>query len=164
MTIRANRSENNNDGGFEIDVAEALIADNSSRFDGAEGNEAGFEIDGDDNRIEGNRTFATGDDGLIVFGGNRIIGNIARRSNIDGIGVDAGSTDTLLRSNQALGNFGDGIENDGDDTDLVKNRASGNRVDCVNDGTVDLKQGNKCADGSNFNEPGTVDRPAHRRR
>jgi hypothetical protein len=41
---------------------------------------------------------------------------------------------------------------------LRKNRASGNHRDCANDGTIATKQGNKCADGSNFNLPGTASR------
>ena len=164
MVIRGNVSADNNDGGFEINVDDALIANNSSSRDGAEANEPGFEIDGDDNRIEANEVFSSGDDGLNVGGvDNKIVGNVVRRSNIDGIAIDSGSTDAVVRANRALGNFGDGIENDGTDTDVVKNRASGNRRDCVNDGTIATKQGNKCADGSNFNQAGTVDRPAHRR-
>jgi len=164
MLISRNVSEDNNDGGFDIDVDAARIIGNSSTRDGAEGNEPGFEIDGDANRIERNSVFSSGDDGISASGADPVlVKNVVRRSNIDGIQVDSGSTDAVLRRNLALGNFGDGIENDGTDTDLIENEARGNRRDCVNDGTVAQKQGNRCADGSNFNQAGTVDRGRPRR-
>jgi hypothetical protein len=52
-------------------------------------------------------------------------------------------------------NGADGIENDGTNTDLTNNTSSGNRLDCANDGTLDVVSGNNCADGSNFVESGT---------
>lgn len=158
LLIRDNLSVDNNDGGFDIDVDNSRIDGNLSKRDGAEGNEPGLEIDGDNNTIVGNRGIASGEHGLEVDGdNNRVRRNVARLANTDGIYVEGG-IGNLLKLNRAFINNGEGIENDGNATRLIRNEAAGNRRDCANDGTIAVKRRNRCADGSNFNEPGTLER------
>lgn len=158
MVIRDNVSEANNDGGFDIDADRSKITSNVSRRDGSEGNEPGIEIDGLRNVVVGNVAVASGEHGLEVGDNNNAVRhNVSRRNNGDGIYVDFGTGNTL-RENRAIGNNGDGIDNNADATKLVRNSSSDNRVDCTNDGTIAVKRKNRCADGSNFNGPGTLDR------
>jgi hypothetical protein len=162
LVIRDNRAVDNNDGGFEIDVDRSRISGNVSLRDGAEGNEPGLEIDGVRNVIVGNRAVSSGEHGLEISGNNtQVRRNISRRANVDGINIESGD-DLVARLNEAFSNNGDGIENDATATKLIRNVSAGNRRDCANDGTIAVKRRNRCKDGSNFNGPGTLDRPARR--
>ena len=164
MTIIGNVSRNSYEEGFDVDADNALIEDNVSRRDGSEGNESGFDICGTGNRIVGNRAVSSGEDGIQVSCGNRnkIRGNLAKFANLDGIHLESG-TDGVIRGNKAFLNNGDGIENDGTDTRIVGNEAFDNRRDCANDGTVAVNRRNRCADGSDFEKAGTVNRVRPRR-
>lgn len=162
LVIRDNRAADNNDGGFDIDVDRSRISGNVSVRDGAEGNEPGIEIDGLRNIIVGNRAVSSGEHGIEVGGnGSQVRRNVSRRANVDGINLEFG-TNLVARLNEAFGNNGDGIENDGTATKLIRNVSAGNRRDCANDGTIAVKRRNRCKDGSNFNGPGTLDRPVRR--
>jgi hypothetical protein len=137
---------------------DARLVGNVVNGAGLEGEE-GIEISGDDNTLIANRVLNAKEDAFYVTGdGNVLQENVARGNGGDGFQVVAGYTDNVLIRNVAIGNGADGIENDGTDTVLRKNRASGNHRDCANDGTIAVKQGNRCADGSNFNLPGTASR------
>ena len=125
---------------------------------GLEGEE-GIDIDGDDNTLIGNRILNAKEDAFYVDGiGNVLEENVARGNGGDGFQVNSTSVDTVLVRNLSIGNGADGIENDGTDTILRRNEARSNHRDCANDGTIAVKQGNRCADGSNFNLPGTASR------
>jgi hypothetical protein len=113
---------------------------------------------GSGNVFIGNRVLNGAGDGFGIYGpANRFEDNLVRGNGGDGYYV-SGYADTVLVRNVAIGNGADGIENDGTDTVLRKNRSSGNHRDCANDGTIAVKQGNQCADGSNFNLGGTASR------
>lgn len=159
MTIVGNVSHNSYEEGFDLDVDDAVIRGNVSRRDGAEGNESGFDVCGTRNLIAENRAVNSGDDGIRVSCGNRnrIVGNLVKFANIDGIHLEGG-TNGAIRNNRTILNNGDGIENDGTDTRIVGNDSADNRRDCANDGTIAVNRRNRCADGSNFERPGTVNR------
>ena len=168
MLIKDNISRNSYESGYDIDVDQSTITGNVSRRDGAEGNEPGYEICGARNKIVGNAAYNSGEDGIQVEScGNRnkIKGNLAKYANLDGIHLE-GSSNAVIRGNWAISNLGDGIENDGDDTDIIANTSRDNRrgADCTNDGTIDVKRNNRCADGSNFKEPGNINRVPRRLR
>jgi len=162
--IIGNDSANNNDGGFSIFAVNARIANNRSSFDGAEGNEPGIEIRGARNIVIGNRAVASGEHGIDIDSGNghNVRRNVSRLANVDGIHVSSGAG-TTLKQNRAIDNAGDGIENDGVQTRVIGNKSHGNRKDCTNDGTIAAKRRNRCEDGSDFNEPGGLDRARARR-
>ena len=121
--------------------------------------ESGIYVDSDESTYVGNRILNAKEDAFYVNGSDNVFEeNVARSNGGDGFQVVAGMLDNVLLRNVAIGNGADGIENDGTDTVLRKNRASGNHRDCANDGTIAVKQGNQCADGSNFNLGGTASR------
>lgn len=162
MLIKDNTSYRNMDGGFNLSVTNARIIGNLSQADGSEGNESGFEVFGNGrNLLQGNTAVVSGEHGFeINSNGNELRKNVAWLANVDGIYTSGNRT--KLINNRAFRNRGDGIENDGTDAVIVRNVAYRNRRDCANDGTIERKRDNFCADGSNFQKPGTVDR--HRRR
>jgi parallel beta-helix repeat protein len=131
---------------------------------GLEG-EAGIRIGGSGNTAIGNRVLNANTDGFELGGSgpNLFEDNVARGNGGDGFQITPPATDIELNGNVAIGNGADGFENDAADTVLRRNQASGNHRDCANDGTIALKKKNKCADGSNFNQPGTAS-PRHRAR
>lgn len=168
MLVKGNRSFDGFEEGFDLDLDNARIVGNVSRRDGAEGSESGFQICGKANKIIENRAINSGEDGIQISScGNRNLlkRNFAKFANLDGIHVEGGGK-AVLRGNKAVRNLGDGIENDGTDTKVIGNTSSGNRKksDCTNDGTIAAKKGNRCEDGSNFNEPGNINRVPRNRR
>lgn len=155
--VVGNASFENNDGGFRLRLNGARIADNVSRVDGAEGNEHSFDIAGNGNTIEDNLARESGADGFELNGDNNTIRRNTSLDNLyDGLHLTGGNNNRLLR-NTARRNGGDGIENDGTDSVIRKSVSEKNRKDCTNDGTIAVKEGNRCADGSNFNVPGHFD-------
>ena len=165
LSIINNVSRNNNDGGYELFVDNSRFVGNVSRRDGAEGNEPGFDLfDGDGNVLKDNKAVNTGDDGFQISGGNRnrLLGNMVKFSNLDGIHIESGNKN-VIRGSRTFLNSADGIENDGDDTRVVGNESFDNRRDCANDGTIAVNRRNRCADGSDFEKSGTVDRVRPRR-
>ena len=142
---------------------DSRLVDNVVNGAGSEQEEAFYLSGADNNTLIGNRVVNGGGDGFYISGDENVLeDNVARGNGGDGFYVSSYQDNTLLR-NSAVDNGADGFENDGTDTILRKNEASQNRRDCANDGTIAVKQQNKCADGSNFNQPGTASR-VHRRR
>jgi parallel beta-helix repeat protein len=157
--IARNRVTAASQDGIDISTLEnGRVVDNVVNGAGLE-SEVGFNIDGDDNTFVGNRVLNAKEDAFYITGSDNVLEeNVARGNGGDGFQVLGGYLDNVLVRNVAIGNGADGIENDGTDTVLRKNRSSGNHRDCANDGTIAVKQGNQCADGSNFNLPGTASR------
>ncbi len=164
--IVGNTSQDNNDGGFNINATRALIEGNVSRDDGSEGNEPAFEIRGVKNRVIGNSAFRGAEHGFEINGERHVLkNNLAEANFYDGFNIygetsDPGNeaTDISMTGNRAIGNHGDGIDNGGLDTKLRNNESRGNgRVDCGNEGTIAVEEGNVCDDGSDFDEPGVID-------
>jgi parallel beta-helix repeat protein len=156
--IIGNKVLNATDDGIYLSVDNAKIKGNTVKGAGSE-SESGFYVPGDDNKISDNKAVSNGGDGFEISGNsNKLEDNVAKDNDGDGFFVGSGYLDNVLVSNTANDNKADGFENDGTDTVFRKNKASGNRRDCANDGTIAEKQGNDCADGSNFNEPGTASR------
>lgn len=156
MLIAGNVSRDNNNGGFDLSTTGARIVGNLSYRDGAEANESAFEVFGDGrNRLIDNIARTTGEHGFESNSNRNVLrGNISLYANRDGFHI-SGNRNSLV-ANVAFANHGDGIENDGNNAKLIRNRSERNRRDCANDGTIARKTGNRCADGSNFNRPGTV--------
>ncbi|MGH3087110.1 MAG: right-handed parallel beta-helix repeat-containing protein, partial [Rubrobacteraceae bacterium] len=158
LLIQNNTALDNIQTGFDLDTDGAIIRGNTAERNGSEGQgEGGFDISGDDNLIEDNRAnrnkrdgfrlsreFENGDEGS---DNNVFRGNSARANSKDGFDIEAGadtdgddqidvpSIDNRLIKNVATNNRAEGIENNGEDTDVIRNQASGNRIDCANDGT-----------------------------
>ena len=138
-------------------IDDAKIKDNLVKGAGSESEEAIY-LSGNGNTVTGNSAIANGGDGFSINGNENVLkNNLARGNDGDGIFISS-STDNVLISNTAKDNAADGFENDGTDTVVKKNDASGNRRDCANDGTIATNQGNKCADKSDFDKPGTASR------
>ena len=146
------------DDGFYFSGSNSKVVDNVIRDSGNE-HEDGFDISGDDNVLTGNQSISNGGDGFSITGDdNTLKSNSAKDNDGDGFALVSGSDDDVFTSNVATANKADGFENGGANTVFKKNEASKNRRDCANDGTIAEKQGNKCADGSDFNEPSTASR------
>lgn len=179
LRILNNTASDNIATGFYLNIEGATVRGNTAERNGSESeSESGFNIFGDDNLIEDNRAnqnkrdgfrlspdFDEGDEGS---DNNVFRKNTAGVNSKDGFDIDADDTDgdgqddlfntgTRLIQNVATNNRAEGIENNGLLTDVIGNRSSGNRTDCANSGTIDENQDNRCADGSNFNEPPEVE-------
>jgi hypothetical protein len=162
--IARNTVVNASDYGLEANADGARIVGNVVRTSNNE-HEPALYINGDDNTVRGNRSIGNGGDGFDIDGDdNLLVENLARANGGDGFYVDSLSDGSQLNANLAFGNGADGFENDGTNTAVRRNRAANNHRDCANDGTIAVKKKNKCADGSNFNQPGTASRVKHRRR
>lgn len=159
LLITRNVLNNATDTGMYLSgVDTSRISRNVVRSAGSESEES-FYLVGEGNTFTENTSVNGGGDGIAVFGdNNRLEENLARGNGGDGIYLGGVYQGQVLLRNVAIGNGADGIENDATGTILRKNRASGSHRDCANDGTIAVKQGNRCADGSNFNEPGTASR------
>jgi parallel beta-helix repeat protein len=164
MLVRDNLAVDASGLAFILDIGGARVTGNTARSSGIPYVSA-FLVQGDDNVVRRNRSIGNAGTGLQVEGSDNLIeSNVLRKNHGDGINVNPGVTGNTLIRNEATGNKADGIENSGDDTVLRRNRASGNKRDCANDGTIAAKQKNRCADKSNFNLPGTVERGRQRSR
>ena len=155
FVIRDNLAKGGLGDGFEISMSDGRIEGNRARFNGSE-EEPGFQLFGSSNKIIGNVAFHSGGEGFQLSNGNGNVfrGNLARGNHQDGLFISGGIGGTVLVRNEALNNLGDGIENDGNNTVVRRNVSRSNgKVDCANDGTIAERQGNRCGDGSNFNEP-----------
>jgi parallel beta-helix repeat protein len=157
--IVGNRSKNNNNGGFLLSTYGAVIENNVSQNDGAEGNEQAFDIGGEgENEVVGNLALNSAQQGFeIGSNANTLRNNLAADNHADGYKITG--TDNVLTRNEAIGNHGDGFDNTGTDLIARRNTARGNDyVDCANSGgTVAVNENNDCADGSDFGEPGGLD-------
>lgn len=156
--VAGNVARNNAQNGFLLSIPDGVVRDNLAVGNGFE-HEDGFSIFGPGARIVGNTALGNGGFGFNLaggVGGMKVVKNLARGNHLDGLLVSG--TAPVLTENVARNNFGDGIENGGTNTELRRNVAGGNQVDCANNplGTIAVKQGNRCADGSNFNVPGEV--------
>jgi parallel beta-helix repeat protein len=158
LLVARNVVQTSTDYGLYFSSADnSRLVENVIRNAGSESEDAMY-VSGDGNTLIGNRVLSGGGDGFSLSGADlRLEDNLARGNGGDGFYTSTDADNVLLR-NRALANGGDGFENNGTDTVLRKNRASGNHRDCANDGTIAVKQGNKCADGSNFNLPSTASR------
>ena len=149
--IRGNTVSDTFDDGIEAFMSDGLVEGNVVSRAGAE-EEEGIDVTGSGNVIQDNASNRNGGHGIRVGGGssvgNVIRNNTVRANNQDGINADG--TGDVVSGNVAIGNIGDGIQLDGTAVDVTGNRASGNRIDCASDGSVDVNQGNDCADGSDF--------------
>lgn len=161
--IRDNLVVGTSNGGFYLSLSQARIIGNVARANGFE-QEDGLYVSGDGNLVRGNRAIGNGGAGIYVGGGsNRLERNVTRKNHGDGIYVSS-YPDNKLIANVATKNKANGFHNDGVDTVLRRNRASGNRRDCANDGSIAAKQKNRCADKSNFNKAGVVTRARAKKR
>lgn len=131
------------------------VVNNTARDVGWEHEEA-FTLDAGNVTFKRNKAIGAGGDGFYILGDENLIeDNVARKNHEDGFEVSTYTGNRLI-GNVAQKNKADGIENLGTDTVLRRNRASGNRRDCANSGTIAVKQRNRCADKSNFNQPGAL--------
>lgn len=162
LRVIDNTSLYNLEEGFEADTFRAIFRGNTAEYNGSEGESEGhgFLIDGDGNRFEDNTSRRNKRDGFFLDTGNNnaFVGNFAGGNSKDGFDLDdeSGSNNRLLR-NTAVNNRAEGFENNALLTDVVDNDASDNRIDCANSGTIDLNEGNDCADGSDFGVPPEVE-------
>jgi parallel beta-helix repeat protein len=157
LEIIGNKIIDATDNGFYLSgTDDSQVKDNLVKGAGSEG-EAAFYISGDGNTLTGNSAITNGGDGFEFTDDENVVKNNVARDN-DGDGFYISGTDNALTSNVATKNKADGFENDGTDTVLKKNKASGNRRDCANDGSIATKKQNDCADGSDFEKPGTASR------
>ncbi len=151
--IKDNTVRDTFDDGIEAFMSNGLVQGNVVTRAGAE-EEEGIDVFGGGNVIQDNVSTRNGGDGILVRtnndgdGGNVIANNTVEQNDQDGIRT-LGVGD-LVSGNVATANNGDGIEIDGTIVDVIDNLASGNRIDCATDGSVDENEGNDCADGSNF--------------
>lgn len=162
--VRNNTAQGNIEAGFLLLINGAIITGNTATRNGTQDREGGFRISGDGNTVENNVARENKDDGFTIRGdGNTYRSNRSEGNLEDGFQVipdldGLGSEDNLLDGNTAQNNRGEGIENDGTLTDLTNNTSSGNRQDCAGDGTEDVVSGNTCADGTDFDDPGQIER------
>jgi hypothetical protein len=134
------------------------VIGNTTRDAGWE-QEDGFYLSATNVTVKRNKAMGSGGDGFWITGDDGLFeDNVARNNHGDGFDV-FGHANRLI-GNVAQGNKADGIENEATDTVLRRNRASGNRRDCANSGTIAVKQRNRCADKSNFKQPGTLRKAA----
>jgi parallel beta-helix repeat protein len=118
---------------FDLNVDGSVIIRNQAQDFGGEG-DAGFSIEGNENRIERN-TAKNGDStGMRVYGSqNEILRNKLQGMTDNGLEVnESDSENNLLEGNIITNNQGDGIENGGVNTTVRGNRCRGNLQDVSN--------------------------------
>lgn len=133
--------------GFKIgNVSHDLLLRKNVALRCSTGGAPAFLVDGDAEVLEDNVAEGCGGDGFAVISSNcvlrrnRAIGNLR-----DGFDVAALVTNVTLDANRAEKNGAEGFENSGDATVLTDNRATKNRLDFANDGTVATASGNDFA-------------------
>lgn len=143
------------DTAFNLLLNDARVLGNTARSSAYEHEEV-FYLAGENVKMKRNKAIGGGGDGFYISGDDNLLeDNVARKNYGDGFEIGMYSENRVI-GNVALRNGADGIENRGAQTILRGNRASGNRRDCANDGTIASKKRNRCADGSNFNKEGTA--------
>jgi parallel beta-helix repeat protein len=118
---------------FNMQVDGAVIIKNTAHDFGGE-NDAGFDVEGNQNRIERN-TVKNGDStGIRIYGNeNEVLKNKVQGMTDNGIQVvSLDSEDNLLEGNVVTKNQGDGVENEGLGTTVRSNRCKANLQDVSN--------------------------------
>ncbi len=121
------------------------IHDNDVIMTGADSNEPGIQIQGNDNRIDHNYAKKNTFSGIQNSSGDRNIYeyNTSKLNGTSGIRIQSGDSN-IIRFNKALDNQGEGINNGSaaTNTTIIDNLAEGNRTDICNSGSLSTFSGN----------------------
>jgi parallel beta-helix repeat protein len=154
MTISDNTSEHNSEEGFEIDGNNNTISGNTAIYNGTQQTfEEGIDVEGNGNFVSNNLCERNWGRGFHIGGDNTVTGNTSSNNYRTGIELGWTSGGTLtLNGNTVTNNHGEGIANNAGPTVVITNNTStGNRLDVCNDGTINTFTGNTFVTGG----PGT---------
>jgi parallel beta-helix repeat protein len=140
-TVEQNRVKYAFSHGYDLGLSGATIRNNQATKCGAEG-EGGFDIEGDDNTIDGNKAMDCVSNGFRIRGSTNTVTKNQAKDNIEngiliqsdaikGEGAQISLSNNLV-NNTCTGNQGQGLYNQGVGTIIEKNKLSKNRQDLAN--------------------------------
>jgi len=142
--------------GFDVEATSVTVRSNVALRCGTEG-EAGFNVSGSSNVLEGDTAVECGNDGFYVEGDrNRLTRCVATNCYADGFDIATGNGSSLSDC-RATGCDGEGLDNSGTNTTATGCKFTGNRIDVANDGTIS-NDGTFVADNT-FKTGGTTKAP-----
>jgi parallel beta-helix repeat protein len=164
LTISGNTITNMSGFGLEVVGSAATTLTNNTVLNSSDTDDLfGIWLNSDGNTLTGSTVSGGYDNGIEVAGDNNIVNNNLNvtLNGEDGIHIAGTADATSLTGNHTTNNAGEGLEDDGTNTTWTNNTSSGNRQDCAGtDATFVNGGGNSCADGTFFDDPGSILAPA----